>query len=889
MIYALSGLSCQHCVANVRQALVTLDSDCKVNRTFAQVSDDVAAHDVINAISAAGYNATLAQHSAYDLSLSGLNCGHCIASVEKALQAYDANLIYTINKTALAVFAPNAPDEVIAVIEQAGFHANKSDSVQCPKTDGLSETADSPVMEAAPEQTSYPIQLALTGLSCAACVAKVEKALSAVEGVSAVQVNLADSTALVAGNVDDNALINAITHAGYRAEVVRDVKIQREKSQQHYSIEINQLKRRAIVALFLGGALMLWGWVFGMNMADSTQMGWLIVGLLCFAVMMYSGKHFFSNAISNLRHATTTMDTLVALGTGTAWLFSMSVVLAPAFYPEQARHLYFEASLMIIGLINLGKMLEMKAKHHSSQALNKLLDLTPQKVRLLTAQGEKIVSLDSVKKGMQLRLKTGDKVPVDGVVESGQAWLNEAMLTGEPLQVRKVQGDMVRAGTIVDNGILQIKVTGVGENTMLANIIRLVKQAQSSKPKIAQLADNVAAIFVPAVCALAVLAFILWLVLPQSPNFAQALVVFTSVLIIACPCALGLATPMSIIAAVARAAQLGILVRDAQALQNAACIDTVVFDKTGTLTQGKPTLTHIHAISGDPTALLMFATALEKEANHPLASAFVNDQRLAQHQLPPVHNFHTHNGMGISGEIDGETFFLGNLSLMQAKAVVMPENVHNEACIAREHGGTVIFLARQRVLLSFFVVQDPVREDSAYAIKQLHAMGIKSVMLTGDNQATANAIAHKLGINEVIADVLPSDKADVIARLQQRGSNVAMVGDGINDAPALARANVSIAIANGSDIAIETAGLTLMNSNISAVRDVLMLSQATMRNIKQNLFGAFIYNSLGIPIAMGILYPIWGVMLNPVFAAAAMALSSVTVVTNANRLLRFKP
>ncbi|MBV7387860.1 copper-translocating P-type ATPase [Pasteurellaceae bacterium TAE3-ERU1] len=885
MIYALTGLSCQHCVANVRKALSALDSECKVNRTFAEVNDSVASEAVIAAVVNAGYQAELAGEPAYQLSLSGLNCGHCIASVEKALAAYDSSLIYTISKTALAVFAPNDADEVIAVIDQAGFGAKKPDGAQPPKPEGLSDPADSPAPQ---KPIACDTQLALSGLSCAACVAKVEKALRSVDGVTAVQVNLADSTAQVAGNAELSALIFAVDNAGYHAEAVESAQAQREKSAQRYAAEITVRKRQAIVALVLGGALMAWGFAFGMDVGYPSRGFWLAVGLICLAVMAYSGGHFFRNALNNLRHGSATMDTLVALGTGTAWLFSMSVVAFPQFYPEHGRHLYFEASLMIIGLISLGKLFEAKAKQHSSQALNKLLDLTPEKVRLITDDGERLVALTEVQQGMKLRLKTGDKVPVDGVVERGEAWLDEAMLTGEPLQVNKVAGERVRAGTLVDNGNLEIVAQQVGEGTLLANIIRLVKQAQSSKPKIAQLADKVAAVFVPTVFALAVLAFVLWLVLPQTADVAQALVVFTSVLIIACPCALGLATPMSVIASVARAAQLGILVRDAQALQNAAHIDTVVFDKTGTLTQGKPAIVDIVALERDKTALLTHACALEQAANHPLAHAFLADARLENITLPAVSEFVTHKGRGISGMIAGQKVLLGNAALMAEHNVAL-ERLQAQAKSAREQGGTVVFIAQDNALQGFFVLQDPLRDDSVQAIANVHRLGVKTVMLTGDSAVTAHAIAKQLGIDEVIADVLPDGKANVIAQLQQRGHKVAMVGDGINDAPALARADVSIAIAQGSDIAIETAGLTLMHPSISAVSDVLALSNATMRNIKQNLFGAFIYNSLGIPIAMGILYPIWGIMLSPVFAAAAMALSSVTVVTNANRLLRFKP
>ncbi|VDZ51733.1 Copper-exporting P-type ATPase A [Serratia odorifera] len=581
------------------------------------------------------------------------------------------------------------------------------------------------------------------------------------------------------------------------------------------------------------------------------------------------------------------MDTLVALGTGAAWLYSISVNLWPEFFPMAARHLYYEASAMIIGLINLGHAMEQRARQRSSQALERLLDLTPPTARLVTDNGEQSIPLAEVQLGMTLRLTTGDRIPVDGEIIQGEVWIDEAMLTGEAVPQQKGVGDTVHAGTVVEDGSVLFRAAAIGSKTTLARIIKLVRQAQSSKPEIGQLADRISAVFVPTVVAIALFSAAIWYFFGPQPQLVYTLVIATTVLIIACPCALGLATPMSIISGVGRAAEFGVLVRDADALQQASNLDTLVFDKTGTLTEGQPRVVEIVTFNQvSEQQALRWAAALEQGASHPLARAII-DHAEGQN-LPQISQFRTLRGAGVSGEADGVKLLLGNARLLQDHQIAITA-LESQMQQQAERGITPVLLAADGKPAALIAIRDPLRSDSVAALQRLHQQGYQLVMLTGDNPVTANAIAKEAGIDRVIAGVLPDGKADAIKQLQAQGHRVAMVGDGINDAPALAQADVGIAMGSGSDIAIETAAITLMRHSLNGVADALELSKATLRNMKQNLLGAFIYNTLGIPIAAGVLYPLTGTLLSPVVAGAAMALSSITVVSNANRLLRFKP
>lgn len=732
------------------------------------------------------------------------------------------------------------------------------------------------------------VQLLLSGMTCASCVNKVQLALQSVPGVEHARVNLAERSALVTGAADAQALVAAVEKAGYGAEMIQDETERRERQQQTARANMKRFSWQAALGLALGIPLMAWG-LFGgsMTLTPETQRPWLLVGVITLAVMVFAGGHFYRNAWRALMNGSATMDTLVALGTGAAWLYSIAVNIWPDFFPMEARHLYYEASAMIIGLINLGHALEQRARQRSSQALERLLDLTPPTARLVTDDGERDIPLAEVQLGMTLRLTTGDRVPVDGEIVQGEVWLDEAMLTGEAVPQQKGAGDTVHAGTVVDDGSVLFRAAAIGSQTTLARIIKLVRQAQSSKPAIGQLADRVSAVFVPAVVGIALFSAAMWYFFGPQPQLVYTLVIATTVLIIACPCALGLATPMSIISGVGRAAEFGVLVRDADALQQASQLDTLVFDKTGTLTEGKPQVVEILTFNQvSEQQAIGWAAALEQGSNHPLARAIM--ERAAGQTLPQVAQFRTLRGAGVSGEIDGVPVLLGNAALLEQHQVATAELEAPMRALA-ERGVTPVLLAVNGKPAALFAIRDPLREDSVAALQRLHRQGYQLVMLTGDNPVTANAIAKEAGIDRVIAGVLPDGKAAAIKQLQAQGQRVAMVGDGINDAPALAQADVGIAMGGGSDIAIETAAITLMRHSLHGVADAVALSKATLRNMKQNLFGAFIYNTLGIPIAAGVLYPLTGTLLSPVVAGAAMALSSITVVSNANRLLRFKP
>ncbi|AUV54814.1 Cu+ exporting ATPase [Raoultella planticola] len=826
-----------------------------------------------------------------DLSLDGLSCGHCVKRVKESLEQRPDVELAEVTVTEAHVTGSASAEALIETIKQAGYGAELSH----PKAKPLAEssipsealTAVSSELPAATADDESQ-QLLLSGMSCASCVSRVQNALQSVPGVTQARVNLAERTALVMGSASAAELVQAVEKAGYGAEAIEDDQQRRERQQETAIATMKRFRWQAIVALLVGVPVMVWGMI-GDNMmvSDDNRSLWLVIGLVTLAVMVFAGGHFYRSAWKSLKNATATMDTLVALGTGVAWLYSMSVNLWPQWFPMEARHLYYEASAMIIGLINLGHMLEARARQRSSKALEKLLDLTPPSARVVSEEGEKSVPLADVQTGMTLRLTTGDRVPVDGVISQGEAWLDEAMLTGEPIPQQKTDGDTLHAGTVVQDGSVLFTASAVGSQTTLARIIRMVRQAQSSKPEIGQLADKISAVFVPAVVVIALFSAAIWYFFGPAPQIVYTLVIATTVLIIACPCALGLATPMSIISGVGRAAEYGVLVRDADALQRASQLDTIVFDKTGTLTEGKPQVVAVKTFAevDEPTALRL-AAALEQGSSHPLARAII--EKAADSQLPVVNNFRTLRGLGVSGEAEGRTLLLGNQALLNEQKIATAA-VESEIAAQASQGTTPVLLAIDGQVAALFAIRDPLRSDSVAALARLHRQGYRLVMLTGDNPTTANAIAKEAGIDEVIAGVLPDGKADAIKRLQSQGHQVAMVGDGINDAPALAQADVGIAMGGGSDVAIETAAITLMRHSLNGVADALAISKATLRNMKQNLLGAFVYNSLGIPIAAGILWPLTGTLLNPVVAGAAMALSSITVVSNANRLLRFKP
>ncbi|MTC27926.1 copper-exporting P-type ATPase CopA [Providencia alcalifaciens] len=908
IILSLQGLSCMHCVGSVTKALQARSDVESVNVTidYAVIESSASPESLIKTIEDAGYKAAEATTANVELALSGLNCMKCAGKTQQALEAVEGVAAAVVDTQQAKVYGTASAADLIAAVDAAGFKAELAQSgISSPKTEPLKTSIEQPETGSAavcdiPAQesdvgeqpeiavTDDSIQLLLDGMTCASCVNKVQKALNSVPGVENARVNLAERSALVTGTAKPDDLVEAVVKAGYGAEIIQDEAKRRERQQEVAQANMRRFRWQSALALALGIPVMIWG-MLGDNMmlsADNHNI-WLTIGVLTLLVMIFAGGHFYRSAWQSLKNGSATMDTLVALGTGAAWLYSIVVNIWPELFPEQARHLYYEASAMIIGLINLGHALEQRARQRSSKALERLLDLTPPTARVVTDQGEVDMPLAEVKQGMILRLTTGDRVPVDGEIIEGEVWLDEAMLTGEPIPQQKSRGDAVHAGTVVQDGTVLFRAAAVGSQTTLARIIHLVRQAQSSKPQIGQLADRISAIFVPVVVAIAVISGAIWYFVGPAPQITYALVITTTVLIIACPCALGLATPMSIISGVGRAAEFGVLVRDADALQQASELGTIVFDKTGTLTEGMPQVTDIHVFNDfDESQALQFAASLESGSNHPLARAIVN--RAKGLDMIANQQFRTIAGLGVTAVVDGKTVLLGNQKLLAENQVdtrEIDETLHQQASL----GVTPVLLAVDGKIAALLSIRDPLREDSVSALARLHKQGFRLVMLTGDNPVTAKAIAKEAGIDEVIAGVMPDGKSAAIEALQSKGHKVAMVGDGINDAPALARADVGIAMGGGSDIAIETASITLMRQSLHGVADAVSISKGTLRNMKQNLFGAFVYNSLGIPIAAGILYPLTGTLLNPVVAGAAMALSSITVVSNANRLLRFKP
>ncbi|PTA49763.1 copper-translocating P-type ATPase [Shewanella morhuae] len=740
------------------------------------------------------------------------------------------------------------------------------------------------------------IRLYVANMNCAGCVAKIEKALAAQEGVEA-RVNLADKQVTVDGNMNVDTALAVMANAGFPAQVVVDAKAAAEEKRIADAAEYRLRMRQAIAALAVGMPMMLWGLLGGEMMINSPsmQLGWGIMGLVTLALLVTTGGHFYQGMWRALKAKTTNMDTLIVLGTTTAWAYSMLVVIMPSAFPIETRHVYFEASVMILGLINLGHGFELKARGKTSEAVQRLLGLQSTTAIRISDKGDEQVEISQLKLGDKLRLRPGDRVALDGVVETGQSLLDEAMLTGEPIPVLKNRGDNLSAGTVNGNGSLVYRVTAGQQDTRLAKIIALVQQAQTSKLPIGRLADKVSAVFVPTVVIIALLAAAIWYFVGPAPALSHALVVLTSVLIIACPCALGLATPMSIMVAVGRAAQMGVLVKNGEALQTASKVDCVVLDKTGTVTLGKPQVTDFTLVqtldNAEQAQLLGAIASLEQHSEHPLASAIVNYAKESLSQLPDTQSFINHQGKGITGEVDSVHFAIGNLALMTELDIVNPDGsaLDPQATLSfANQGKTPIYVARAGTLVATIALADPIKPDAEAAIAAMLQSGIRVVLLTGDNPQTAQAVASQVGISEVIAGVLPEQKQQHVQDLQKQGHVVAMVGDGINDAPALMSADVGIAMGSGTEVAIESADMTLLSPQLIVIAHILALSRATITNIKQNLFGAFVYNSLGIPIAAGVLYPLTGMLLSPVIAGAAMALSSLTVVTNANRLRRQK-
>ncbi|ARD45749.1 heavy metal translocating P-type ATPase [Colwellia sp. PAMC 21821] len=737
-------------------------------------------------------------------------------------------------------------------------------------------------------------ELIIEGAGCASCVGKIETALKNINGVDNAEMNFALRTVTISGDVAVEVLIKAIETIGYNARSASDssddeLLDEKEVADQKY---YSSLMKQMWIALGLGIPLMIYS-LFGgpMTVETSLERGvWLFIGILCAAIMYFAGKHFYIGAWKSLVNHTANMDTLIALGTGTAWIYSMIVVFFPMALPEMARHVYFEATAMIIGLINLGLALEVKARGKTSEAIKRLIGLQAKTARVVRDNKEIDIAIEQVLLNDIVRVRPGEKVPVDGVVTQGNTSIDESMLTGEPMPVVKAQGDEIVAGTLNKSGSILFKATRVGKDTAIAQIINMVKRAQNSKPPIGRLADIISAYFVPVVMIISIVSALVWLNFGPDPVLAFAVVSATTVLIIACPCALGLATPMSVMVGVGKAAEAGVLIRNGEALQSASKITAMILDKTGTITEGAPKVTDIIVADESYTEqyILTVASSIESGSEHPLAQAIVDSATEQNIAIENTTDFQAIAGHGVAANLNGQNILFGNQKLMLKNGIALNGFVTKAQQLAYK-AKTPMYLAIDNKLAAIIAVSDPIKKDSIAAIKRLQAIGIRVVMLTGDNRATANAVAKQVGIKEVFADVLPQEKSNKVAELQAQGEIVGMTGDGINDAPALALANVGFAIGTGTDVAIESADITLMRGSLHGLADAIAVSKATLRNIKQNLFGAFIYNVAGIPFAAGILYPLFGLMLNPVVAGAAMAFSSLTVVSNANRLRLFKP
>ncbi|HEV2613433.1 MAG TPA: copper-translocating P-type ATPase [Gammaproteobacteria bacterium] len=648
-----------------------------------------------------------------------------------------------------------------------------------------------------------------------------------------------------------------------------------EKTEDSYSRE---LLYKTLFAAIIGIPL------FTIAMLNiSTNTFWnIIFTALTLMVLVYSGGHFFKNAYKAFIIQQANMDTLVSLGTGVAWLYSACVVFFPNYFPELARHTYFEAAVVIIALINLGALLELRARQNTSSAIKRLIGLQPKTARIIKNNQELDIPIEDVKINDLVRVRPGEKIPVDGIIIEGNSNIDESMITGEPIPVEKNSGDFVTGATINKSGSFIFKATKIGADTVLAKIIEIVQQAQGSKPAMARMADQISAIFAPLVMIIAIITALVWFNFGPDPKDAYILVTAMSVLIIACPCALGLAVPISVMVGVGKAAEYGILIRHGDALQQASQLKVLVLDKTGTVTEGKPSVTEIHALKHwDDKGLLQLAASVEVHSEHALAEAILNHAQEKHIQALHATQFEAVSGQGAKAVIHNETVLLGNKKFMAENNITLPND--NFA----KNGATPIYIAVENTLAGIITISDKIKPDSQKAIKQLQNMGLKIILLTGDHKETANFIAQQVGITDVIAEVSPADKANVIKRVQldhNHSIKVGMVGDGINDAPALAQADVGFAIGSGTDVAIESASITLMRNSLQGVVDAMLISNYTVKNMKQNLFGAFIYNIIGIPVAAGILFPFTGLLLNPMIAGLAMALSSVTVVMNANRL-----
>jgi Cu2+-exporting ATPase len=719
------------------------------------------------------------------------------------------------------------------------------------------------------------------GMTCASCAGSTESIVKYQEGVVSASVNFATGNLTVEylPNITDaSRLQKAVQSIGYDL-LVEDETRQQETLEAIHAEKFRKLKNKTIWAILLSLPVVTIG-MFFMNIPYANEIMWLFAT----PVVLWLGKDFFVNAWKQAKHRSANMDTLVALSTGIAYLFSVFNVLFPGFWHQRGlhAHVYFEAAAVVIAFILLGKLLEEKAKGNTSSAIKKLMGLQPKTVLVIQPDGtEQQVAIEQVQAGDIILVKPGEKIAVDGIVISGNSYVDESMLSGEPVAVSKKENEKVFAGTINQKGSFKFKAVNVGKETMLAHIIKMVQEAQGSKAPVQKLVDKIAGIFVPVVIGIAILTFVLWLILGGENGIVQGLLAAVTVLVIACPCALGLATPTAIMVGVGKGAEKGILIKDAESLELAKKVNAIVLDKTGTITEGRPVVTDIQWNNNDD-ATRNILLSLEKQSEHPLAEAVV--KQLEAVDGVSLSSFDSITGKGVRAVYNKEAYVVGNKKLLVENNITIANELLKYAEEWGKQSKTIIWFANSKQALAVIAIADTIKETSVEAVRQLQDMGIELYMLTGDNEATAKAIAQQTGIQHYKAEVLPQHKADFIKELQQQGKTVAMVGDGINDSTALATADVSIAMGKGSDIAMDVAKMTIISSDLTKIPQAIRLSKQTVSTIKQNLFWAFIYNLIGIPLAAGILYPVNGFLLNPMIAGAAMALSSVSVVGNSLRL-----
>ncbi|WP_121666297.1 heavy metal translocating P-type ATPase [Mesonia aquimarina] len=731
---------------------------------------------------------------------------------------------------------------------------------------------------------SFPV----TGMTCASCAASVESVLKHTEGVFDASVNFANSSVLVEYDkeLSPNQLQNALREVGY--DIIIDAEdpseVQQELQQKHYQ----DIKNRTIWSAILTLPI----FVLGMFFMQWEPGKWISL-VLAFPILFWFGRSFFINAFKQAKHGKANMDTLVALSTGIAFLFSVFNTFFPEFWLSRGiePHVYYEAATVIITFISLGKLLEEKAKSNTSSAIKKLMGLQPKTLKIIENGEEREIPISSVQVGQTILVRPGEKIPVDGEVSKGSSYVDESMITGEPVPVQKSQGEKVFAGTVNQKGSFQFTAEKVGGETLLSQIIKMVQQAQGSKAPVQKLVDKIAGIFVPVVLGISIVTFIVWMSLGGDNAFSQALLTSVAVLVIACPCALGLATPTAIMVGIGKGAENNILIKDAESLELGHKVNAVILDKTGTITEGKPLVTDIFWKDKleDINEYKKVLLAIEAQSEHPLAEAVVNHLKDENIEKAEIASFESITGKGVKAQTEnGSPYYVGNHKLMLEKNIQIDASLMQTAESLEEQAKTVIFFGNEKQVLAILAIADKIKETSKMAIATLQERGIEVYMLTGDNNKTASAVAKQVGITNYQGEVMPSDKAAFVEKLQADGKIVAMVGDGINDSHALAQANVSIAMGKGSDIAMDVAKMTLITSDLQSIPKALKLSKRTVLGIRQNLFWAFIYNIIGIPIAAGVLYPVNGFLLDPMIAGAAMAFSSVSVVANSLRLKRVK-